>query len=338
MTPISGLPEFLAVGYVDDIPIDYYDSDLRKVIPRQRWMAECQGPEYWEQQTQILRSSEHIGLTNIQTALNHTNQSGGIHTVQIMHGCELQDDGKSNGFHQEGWDGQDYISFDKEHMVWVTPVSWGLITKNKWDQDKARNLQRKAYLERTCIEWLKTYLKQGKRELKPIAPQMFLTVDTASATDSAQLSCLVTGFYPRDIEVVLLKNDRPIGETYSTGILPNHNGTYQFRRWAVINLEDRATYSCQYEHSSEGLETRQLVEAFQLSPRSLQGTNDHLNIGIVAAVLVLIGIVVGMVVWRRRGKTAGQDLPLTGGKKKSIYNLANSTDSGESPTISFSLA
>ncbi|GCC17626.1 hypothetical protein chiPu_0017625 [Chiloscyllium punctatum] len=277
MTPIPGLPEFLAVGYVDDIPIDYYDSDLRKVIPRQRWMAECQGPEYWEQQTQILRSSEHIGLTNIQTALNRTNQSGGIHTVQIMHGCELQDDGKSNGFHQEGWDGQNYISFDKEHMVWVTPVSWGLITKNKWDQDKARNLQRKAYLERTCIEWLKTYLKQGKRELKPIAPQMFLTVDTASATDSAQL------------------------------------------RWAVINLEDRATYSCQYEHSSEGLETRQLVEAFQLSPRSLQGTNDHLNIGIVAAVLVLIGIVVG-------------------GKKKSIYSLANSTDSGESPTTSFPLA
>ncbi|XP_048375967.1 major histocompatibility complex class I-related gene protein-like isoform X2 [Stegostoma tigrinum] len=319
MTPIHGLPKFLAIGYVDDIPIDYYDSDLRKLIPLQRWMAECQDPEYWEQQTQVLRSSEHIGLTNIQTALNRTNQSGGIHTVQVMHGCELQTDGRSNGFHQEGWDGQDYISFDKEHMVWVTPVSWGLITKNKWDQDKARNLQRKIYLERTCIEWLKTYLKQGEKALKPIAPQMFLTVDVTSATESAQLSCLVTGFYPRDIEVILLKNGTPIGETYSTGILPNHNGTYQFRRWAVIELEDTATYSCQYEHGSKGVETRQWVEAFQLSPRSRQGTSKHLDVGIVAAVLVLIGLTIGMFVWKRRRKISGPDLSLT------------ATDSGESP-------
>ncbi|XP_067882270.1 class I histocompatibility antigen, F10 alpha chain-like isoform X6 [Heterodontus francisci] len=261
MTPIPGLPEFVAVGYVDDATIDYYDSNLQEVISRQQWMAESQGPEYWEQQTQILRSSEHIGQTNIQTALNRTNQTGGIHTVQVMYGCELQDDGSTSGFHQEGWDGRDYISFDKDNMVWVTPVSWGLITKNKWDQDKARNQQRKGYLEGTCIEWLKKYLKLGEKELRHVAPQVFLSADKASAAKPTQLCCLVTGFYPRDIEVTLLRNGAPIADTCSTGILPNHDGTYQLRRWVQIAPENGANYSCQYEQSEkEGMEILDWVE------------------------------------------------------------------------------
>ncbi|XP_038672471.1 H-2 class I histocompatibility antigen, Q9 alpha chain-like isoform X3 [Scyliorhinus canicula] len=300
MSPIPGLPEIVAVGYVDDIPIDYYDSDLRKLIPRQQWIQECQSPEYWDEQTQILRSSEHVGQTNIQTALNRTNQSGGIHTVQVMHGCELRDDGQTSGFHQEGWDGQDYISFDKDHMVWVTPVAWGLITKNKWDENKARNQQRKAYLEGTCIEWLKKYLEQGKQHLES-----------------------VTGFYPRDIEVILLRNGDDFMDTYSTGILPNHDGTYQLRRWAQINPKDGATYSCQYEQSEKEVETRVWDGMFRFRPGSRQGTNSRLDVGIVA-VVALITVVIGAIVWKK-----------TGVERKSAYRPANC---GESSSNSSSQA
>eukprot|EP00061_Rhincodon_typus_P003704 g20764.t1 len=84
-----------------------------------------------------------------------------------MYGCELRDDGSTGGFNQYGWDNSDFISFDKDRMVWVTPLSWGEITKNKWDRDPAFNQQWKGYLEGTCIEWLKKYLKYGERELRP---------------------------------------------------------------------------------------------------------------------------------------------------------------------------
>ncbi|XP_072331241.1 major histocompatibility complex class I-related gene protein-like isoform X1 [Scyliorhinus torazame] len=327
MSPIPGLPEIVAVGYVDDIPIDYYDSDLRKLIPRQQWIQECQSLEYWDEQTQILRSSEHVGQTNIQTALNRTNQSGGIHTVQVMHGCELRDDGLTSGFHQEGWDGQDYISFDKDHMVWVTPVAWGLITKNKWDENKARNQQRKAYLEGTCIEWLKKYLEQGKQHLESISPQVFLFVDKVSDTNLAQITCLVTGFYPRDIEVILLRNGEDFMDAYSTGILPNHDGTYQLRRWAQINPEDGATYSCQYEQSEKEVETRDWDGMFRVIPGSRRGINSRLDVGIVVAVVALITVVIGAIVWKR-----------TGVERKSAYRPANCTAGGESSSNSSSQA
>ncbi|XP_041068227.1 class I histocompatibility antigen, F10 alpha chain-like, partial [Carcharodon carcharias] len=166
MTPIAELPEFVTVGYVDELVLDYYDSDLRKDVPRQRWMEQNEGPEYWERQTQISQGAEQVGKANIQIAMNRTNQRNGIHTFQLMYGCEMGDGGTTAAVLQYGWDGKDFISFDKDRMVWTTPVPWGEITKDKWDRDTAWNQELKGYLERTCIEWLEKYLKYGKSQLK----------------------------------------------------------------------------------------------------------------------------------------------------------------------------
>ncbi|XP_067883152.1 class I histocompatibility antigen, F10 alpha chain-like isoform X1 [Heterodontus francisci] len=245
-----------------------------------------------------------------------------------MYGCELRDDGSTNGFHQEGWDGRDYISFDKDNMVWVTPVSWGLITKNKWDQDKARNQQRKGYLEGTCIEWLKKYLKLGEKELRHVAPQVFLSADKASAAKPTQLCCLVTGFYPRDIEVTLLRNGAPIADTCSTGILPNHDGTYQLRRWVQIAPENGANYSCQYEQSEkEGMEILDWARMLPVTVGSSEGTNIRLIVGIVVAAIALIAVVIGAVALKRRG-----------GEYKHSYSSANPVRGVESSSNSSALA
>ncbi|XP_072885500.1 uncharacterized protein [Hemitrygon akajei] len=244
VTPGSGVPEFMAVGYVDEEQIIYYDSVLGRTVPRQQWMAESQGPDYWERETQISRSHEQWAQVKIQTLMMRTNQTGGIHFLQRMYGCELRDDGTTTGFDQYGWDGSDFISFDKDRMVWVTPVPWGVITKDKWDQNTAGNLERKRYLEQECIEWLKRYVRAGESHLKPNPPEVWFT----TSKDGSLLSCVATGFYPQSIDMTILRNGRTLEETHSHGILPNHDNTYQLTRTVQVEPTDTAMFSCWVEH------------------------------------------------------------------------------------------
>ncbi|XP_055521886.1 H-2 class I histocompatibility antigen, Q9 alpha chain-like [Leucoraja erinacea] len=125
VTPGSGVPEFTVVGYVDEEQIVHYDSDRRKVEPRQRWMAESQGADYWEEQTQIQRDVEPVFKSDIPIAMSRTNQSGGvagIHNLHHMYGCELLSDGSTSGFFQFGWDGLDLEAWNRCEPI--DPIRW----------------------------------------------------------------------------------------------------------------------------------------------------------------------------------------------------------------------
>ncbi|KAF3707113.1 Major histocompatibility complex class I-related gene protein [Channa argus] len=73
---IPSFPDFLTVGLVDGQPISYYDSVIRKVIPKQDWMAQSEGPEYWESETQASIGAEPVFKGNIDTAKQRFNQTG----------------------------------------------------------------------------------------------------------------------------------------------------------------------------------------------------------------------------------------------------------------------
>ncbi|XP_042300311.1 major histocompatibility complex class I-related gene protein-like [Sceloporus undulatus] len=82
-----------------------------------------------------------------------------------MFGCELRKDGSKGGYQQFGYDGKDYISFDKDTLTWTAADLPAQNTKRKWDAEPAIAQHQKAYLEEICIEWLKKYLEYGKEVL-----------------------------------------------------------------------------------------------------------------------------------------------------------------------------
>ncbi|XP_078073702.1 class I histocompatibility antigen, Gogo-C*0202 alpha chain-like isoform X3 [Mustelus asterias] len=128
MTPITGFPEFVAVGYVDGVQFVVYDSDRREVIPR--------GSGWWRARG-------------------------------------LSPGNRRRSSHRRG-----------------TNVS-------------------KIIFRPSCIE--------------PTSQEA--------------------------IEVNLWRNRVVIDETLSSGILPNHDSTYQIRKWVEFDPEDQAEYSCRVEHS-----------------------------------------------------------------------------------------
>ncbi|KAJ8362271.1 hypothetical protein AAFF_G00386630 [Aldrovandia affinis] len=45
------LPEFTAVGLVDDELLEYYDSNMKSVIPKTEWLEKSVDQQYWDERT-----------------------------------------------------------------------------------------------------------------------------------------------------------------------------------------------------------------------------------------------------------------------------------------------
>ncbi|KPP56102.1 hypothetical protein Z043_126354, partial [Scleropages formosus] len=65
------------MGLVDGEQIDYYDSNIRRTIPRVEWMEKSMGPDYWDRQTQVSIGEEQNFKNNIEVAKKRFNQTGG---------------------------------------------------------------------------------------------------------------------------------------------------------------------------------------------------------------------------------------------------------------------
>ncbi|XP_058864984.1 H-2 class I histocompatibility antigen, Q9 alpha chain-like [Acipenser ruthenus] len=251
----TGLPEFVTMGMLDDEQIDYYDSVMKKMVPKQDWMERSEGPEYWERETQGAVGTQQSFKLNIRIAMQRFNQTGGVHTLQRMYGCELDDDGTKRGFNQYGFDGKDFLSFDKDTLTWTAPVMQAVITKHKWDANRAGNQYWKGYLEGTCIEWLQKYVQYGRETLeRRVPPAVTLLQMKARGSADTEVLCHVTGFFPRAVEVSWVRDGRDhLEEGVQSGeVLPNQDGTYQLRKILTVSPEEqrRHIYSCQVDHVS----------------------------------------------------------------------------------------
>ncbi|XP_061925248.1 H-2 class I histocompatibility antigen, D-D alpha chain-like isoform X2 [Entelurus aequoreus] len=91
---VPNFPEFVSVAYVDEVEISYYDSNIRKTESKQDWMNKitAEDPNYWQRQTENNVVKEHVYKVNIETAMKRFNQTGGVHIVQVMTGCEWNDE------------------------------------------------------------------------------------------------------------------------------------------------------------------------------------------------------------------------------------------------------
>ncbi|XP_036411208.1 class I histocompatibility antigen, F10 alpha chain-like [Megalops cyprinoides] len=301
-TGIPTFPEFVTVGLVDGEPISYYDSNIRREVPRQEWMAE--EADYWEEQTQASISSEQNFKANIGILKSRFNQTGGVHIVQFMYGCEWDDEtGNREGFEQYAYDGEDLLSFDRNDMRWITPSPQGALTKSKWDSDRGLNEYTKNYLTQECIDWLKKYVGYGRSSLeRKVPPEV-----SVFQKGSSPVTCHATGFFPSGIVMSWQKNGEDLHEDVELGeTLPNDDRTFQKTSRLGVKPEGwkKNTYTCIVQHS--GLE-----EDVKRVFTDNSGPPLGIIIGCVVAVL-LLGAVIGGIVWKKKkdggyGKTNTSD-------------------------------
>uniref|UniRef100_A0A3Q3M406 MHC class I-like antigen recognition-like domain-containing protein n=1 Tax=Labrus bergylta TaxID=56723 RepID=A0A3Q3M406_9LABR len=170
---VTNFPEFVAVGMVDDFQIEYYDSNTKRAEPKQDWMKKVteDKADYWEWETQRAVYYQQLFKVDLDNFKRRFNQTGGVHIVQVMAGCEWDDEtGDVNGYNQFGYDGEDFIVLDMKTMTWIAPQQQAVFIKQEWDKDKAELEYLKNYFNKECVDWLKKYVNYGRSFLMRTDP------------------------------------------------------------------------------------------------------------------------------------------------------------------------
>ncbi|XP_059907372.1 uncharacterized protein LOC132457233 isoform X12 [Gadus macrocephalus] len=245
---LSSFPEYVSVGMVDEVQIVHYDSVSKRAVPKQAWMDQGtrEDKDYWEGETGRYQGSQQVYKVSIETVKKRFNQTGGAHIVQVMSGCEWDDeDDTTDGYRQHAYDGEDFLAFDLKTLTWVAPVRQAVPTKLRWDQDRAYNQHLKNYLTKVCVDWLKKYLAYGKSTLQRTERPR---VSLLQRSPSSPVVCHATAFYPDRVVVFWRRDGQELHEQVDPGeVLPNHDGTFQVSvdlNLTAVPLEDWGRYEC----------------------------------------------------------------------------------------------
>ncbi|XP_062874423.1 BOLA class I histocompatibility antigen, alpha chain BL3-6-like, partial [Trichomycterus rosablanca] len=288
--------EFTVVGMVDGEQIVYYDSNIRTLSPKTEWMKkiDADDPHYWKRETQRMQGEEenfNVLLTTIMKSFNHTEEN---HTLQRMYGCD--DNGTTRGFDQYGYDGEDFISLDLRNKTWTAANAKAVITKHAWEAENY-NMKRKNYLENECITWLRKYVLYGRetleRKVRPEASVFY------KHSNSSELVCHATGYFPKEINMTWEKDGEKM-DVSPNDTLPNNDGTFQKRAVLRVSPEELKghNYTCVVQHSS--LEKDLVLKA-------PGGVPLGIIVGAVVAVLALVALVAGLLIWKKKKQKKNSD-------------------------------
>ncbi|XP_046700092.1 T-cell surface glycoprotein CD1b4-like isoform X2 [Silurus meridionalis] len=125
-----------------------------------------------------------------------------------------------------------------------------LVYKRQREQNPVLIAITAAFYRKTCIDRLKLFLEHAPGVTIKKAPEVRLFQRRRAG--STLVTCHVTGFFPRSVQVKWIGEDLPPADNEINDVLSNGDGTYQTRRSVIIpkeNLGDHH-YSCVVQHSS----------------------------------------------------------------------------------------
>ncbi|NWH87109.1 HA1F protein, partial [Aegithalos caudatus] len=309
--PSPGIPQFMVVGFMDGIPFMRYNSEQGRVEPLTQWMKDGAEPGYWDSQTQRAERGQHMHTGNLEILLERYNQSRGLHTIQRLYGCDLLSDGSVHGSFRDGYDGQDFISFDLESRRFMAADSAAEVTRRRWEHEGIEAERKTNYLKHVCPESLQKYVGYGQKELeRKDTPDVHVSGKVEHGT--LILSCHAYGFYPNTIAVNWMKGDEIWDqETEWGGVVPNSDGT--FHTWARIEVlpEEWEQYRCRVEHPGM-LDPR--IFAWEPSGGNLTMV---VAVSVIAAILILVALT-GFIVQKLQ----------SGRRNRNGYNIAAGKDVG----------
>ncbi|XP_060549432.1 major histocompatibility complex class I-related gene protein-like isoform X3 [Pantherophis guttatus] len=205
------------------------------------------------EETKNLVVLERVFRADLEWLSNLSHQTAGLHTWQAILGCELREDGSKGGFLHYGYNGMDFISFDKETLRWVAAQPQAQKVKEMWEDDTRKSQRNKVYLEEMCIKMMQKYLSYQKKSLKKTEPPVG-KVNYKIVDDSLEvLICQAFGFYPKEIQTIWTRDGEACKYgTLHRNVVPNSDGTYYVQLSIEIDPKERNHFRCHLEH--EGLQ------------------------------------------------------------------------------------
>nr|ACA21798.1 MHC class I antigen [Sus scrofa]APA29699.1 MHC class I antigen [Sus scrofa] len=317
--PDRGDSRFIAVGYVDDtqfVRFDNYAPNPR-MEPRAPWIQQ-EGQDYWDRETQISKDNAQIYRVGLNNLRGYYNQSeAGSHTIQSMYGCDVGPDGLFlHGYHQDAYDGADYIALNEDLRSWTAADMAAQISKRKREAADVAEHWR-SYLQGRCVEGLRRYLQMGKDTLQRAEPPKTHVTRHPSSDLGVTLRCWALGFYPKEISLTWQREGQDQSQDMElVETRPSGDGTFQ--KWAalVVPPGEEQSYTCHVQH--EGLQ----------EPLTLRWEPPQPPVpivGIIVGLVFVVGtMVAGVVIWWKKRS----------GEKGGSYTQAAGSDSAQGSDVS----
>ncbi|XP_070985471.1 major histocompatibility complex class I-related gene protein-like [Oncorhynchus clarkii lewisi] len=307
-TYISGetpFPEFTVVVMLDDIQVTYYDSNMKHFIYKGHNTSDKIHDDEAKNGDFVFGVMYHHMKERYFDLKHHLNLTEGVQVQQKLTGCEMFDNGEpalvmfKDAFNAIYTDRTLYYN-----MTHFTYDAGKLLLG--WDgmrQAYERTLYENVYLP-ICIKSLKKILKREKNVvMRKVPPRLRLIKKEVSG--GFQVSCLAFGFYPRHINLTLLRDGQPVAEQDLTGgeVLPSGDRTYQLRKSLEVSTEElkkRHNYTCTAFHLS--LDNKLDV--------SWESGAERVHLSTLSALLVMLLVVILFSIFicvkRRWSNTASQ--------------------------------
>ncbi|XP_048059161.1 zinc-alpha-2-glycoprotein-like [Megalobrama amblycephala] len=311
LTKAFPFPPFSAVGVCDDREFAHYSKEdegwIRANVNKHDRTEPL--PEPYES-----RDWYKDLLKTLSNCPNSFPLCSELHVLQRIIGCELEKlpDGtvKSlTAYDEYGFDGEDFISFNFDTMQWIDKSPKAKETKEDWDHQTARN-QILEYFLKICMNWISTYNNTHMSR-----PDVHVFALKAAPVDQnkQKLTCLATGFYPRDVQMNIRLYRINLEDQTSSGIRANDDGTFQMRISVKINRNYKGSYDCLVIHSS----LTEPVTVVWDGKCSNCEPEPRWDVGAVAVVLLLTVIVIVIVIYFIYKRKKSNDL------KRSRHNYGS---------------
>ncbi|XP_030596322.1 major histocompatibility complex class I-related gene protein-like isoform X2 [Archocentrus centrarchus] len=300
----QGIPEFVSVGLVDEVQI-VDCNNIRGLEVHKDWNKFFKDdPQHVEWYASQCLNNHHFFKANIESLRQRLNQTEGVHIMQRMCGCEWDDEtGELNGFNQFGYDAEDFIALDLQTLTWIAPKPQALITKLRWDTEKARLEANKYILGHECPKYLKKYVQYGKNLLESA---VLPSVSLLQKSPSSPISCHATGFYPHRAMMFWRKDGEEIHEGVDhREILPNNDGTFQMSvdlKLSSVTLADWERYDCVFHLSDVSSDIITKLDKAVIRTNMEKPTDMVISISAAVVVLALILIAAAAFVAHKKKK------------------------------------
>ncbi|XP_066525014.1 uncharacterized protein [Hoplias malabaricus] len=296
---VNNIYQFSVETLLDDTQLDSYSSRDGIRTPQQSWVKEIE-ESVWRTGTEKLKDDGYL----LHEFLNKQMKFSGHdpserHVLQWRLGCEgetLPDGSVSplNCINDLHYDGEDLISYNWTLRKWTVSASQSSDLEKKWNNENRYLHSALSKKYEDCLKWLRIYLRYNPTPTKPTVPDVYV-FEKKSQTESSRLTltCLATGFYPKDLKMRLRRftTSLPDHLLTSSGVRPNGDGTYQLRKSVDVQEEDTAGYNCCVEHSSFNVS---VIKPWEDKHSDYSGVRGVL-IGAVVGVLLVTGVGFGLI-------------------------------------------
>ncbi|KAL3971778.1 calcium-dependent secretion activator [Sarotherodon galilaeus] len=232
----------------------------------------------------------------------------GVYTIQVFRGCEWDDETEEiNIFTIFGYNGEEFIAFDKETETWTAATPEAEIPKQNLNGNKARIQDLKAFSV-TCPRLLKIYFNYAKSFLQRKVPPSVYLLQTSP---SSPVSCHATGFYPNRAMMFWRKDGEEVHEgVVHREMLLNQDGTFQMHidlNISSVTPEDWRRYDCVFQLSgikedvAIGLEKSLIRTNWGKSKnKSYEVTTTIIVVAVVVLLVLIIIGAIGFAVYKKK--------------------------------------